>query len=109
MKGIVTEYDSVCFLCGRPAEAEHHLVFGIASRELAEKDGLKVPICNDCHNAGAIRNRLHDNPVSEKLSKMIGQLAWEKEKILDMYASDKEQTKKQVRKEFMARYGKSFL
>ena len=48
-KGIVTDYPEICFICGRPSEAEHHLVFGTAGRELSEKDGLKVPVCNDCH------------------------------------------------------------
>ena len=53
-KGIVTDYPGICFICGRPSEAEHHLVFGTAGRELSEKDGLKVPVCNDCHNMGDI-------------------------------------------------------
>lgn len=51
-KGIVTDYPEICFICGRPSEAEHHLVFGTAGRELSEKDGLKVPVCNNCHNMG---------------------------------------------------------
>ena len=32
-KGIVTDYPEICFICGRPSEAEHHLVFGTAGRE----------------------------------------------------------------------------
>ena len=35
-KGIVTDYPEICFICGRPSEAEHHLVFGTAGRELSE-------------------------------------------------------------------------
>lgn len=46
-KSIVTEYKGICFFCGRQAEGEHHLIFGTAGRELSEKDGLKVPICNN--------------------------------------------------------------
>ena len=41
-KGIVTEYPEICIFCGRQAEAEHHLIFGTAGRELSEKDGFKV-------------------------------------------------------------------
>ena len=41
-KGIVTEYPEICIFCGRQAEAEHHLIFGTAGRELSERDGLKI-------------------------------------------------------------------
>jgi hypothetical protein len=77
-KGIVTDYPEICFICGRPSEAEHHLVFGTAGRELSEKDGLKVPVCNDCHNMGDILCRIHGNPMAERMSKIIGQLAGKK-------------------------------
>jgi hypothetical protein len=94
-KSIVTEYKEICFFCGRPAEGEHHLIFGTAGRELAEKDGLKVPTCNKCHNMGRITERIHDNPMAEKLSKMLGQAIYEKEIG--------------TREEFRRRYGKSYL
>lgn len=42
-KSIVTDYAGICFFCGKPAECEHHLLFGNGIRELAEQDGLKVP------------------------------------------------------------------
>ena len=80
-KGIVTDYPEICFICGRPSEAEHHLVFGTAGRELSEKDGLKVPVCNNCHNMGEILMRIHGNPMAERMSKIIGQLAWEGRRI----------------------------
>ena len=70
-KGIVTDYPEICFICGRPSEAEHHLVFGTAGRELSEKDGLKVPVCNNCHNMGEILMRIHGNPMAERMSKII--------------------------------------
>lgn len=25
-KGIVTQHETICFICGRQAEAEHHLI-----------------------------------------------------------------------------------
>jgi len=81
-KGIVTEYPEICIFCGRQAEAEHHLIFGTAGRELSEKDGLKIPVCNNCHNMGQKLCRIHENPMAEKLSKMLGQATWEKEWIL---------------------------
>lgn len=77
MKGIVTEYENICIICGRAAEAEHHLIFGTAGRNLSEKYGLKVPICNGCHTMNEKCRRIHDNPMAEKLSKMLGQAIFE--------------------------------
>lgn len=94
-KGIVTEYDKICFLCGKPAECEHHLLFGTGFRKLAEEDGLKVPLCNDCHNMGISTERIHGNSAAEKLSKAFGQAVFE--------------AKLGSREEFRARYGKSYL
>lgn len=92
---IVTDYERVCFFCGRPAECEHHLLFGNGKRELAEEDGLKVPTCHRCHNLGSINERVHENPMAEKLSKMLGQAVYE--------------AKIGTREQFRERYGKSYF
>ena len=94
-KSIVTSYDGICFFCGREAEGEHHLIFGTGNRELCDKDGLTVPVCHDCHNMGNISSRVHDNPMAEKLSKMLGQAIFE--------------ASIGSREEFRQRYGKSYL
>ena len=98
------------------------MVFGTAGRELSEKDGLKVPVCNDCHNMGDILCRIHGNPMAERMSKIIGQLAWEKEYALqkaDEFARiiDEGREKGEVkqiihkggREAFRKRYGCSYL
>lgn len=121
-KGIVTEYSENCFICGRISEVEHHLVFGTACRELSELDRLKAPICNNCHNTGEHLKRIHGNPITEKLSKIIGQLVWEKEYAVNKAANfamiidgDKqERDLKQLinrgsREAFRKRYGRSYL
>lgn len=114
-KGIVTQHETICFICGRQAEAEHHLIFGTAGRELSEKDGLKVPVCNNCHNMGQKLCRIHENPMAERMSKMIGQLAWEREWLLKntVTINSKGQMAKVegnvVRSQFMKRYGRSYL
>lgn len=95
VRGIVTEYKNICFFCGRIAEAEHHLLFGTGIRRLAEEDGIKVPICNNCHNMGAGTERIHGNIMAEKLSKMLGQAIFE--------------NKLGTREDFRKRYGKSYL
>lgn len=94
-KGIVTDYEKICLFCGRPAECEHHLLFGTGKRELAEQDGLKVPSCNNCHNIGQVTGRIHDNPMAERLSKILGQAVYE--------------AKIGSREDFRLRYGKSYL
>jgi len=94
-KGIVTDYDGICFFCGKSAECEHHLLFGKGIRPLAEEDGLKVPSCHRCHNLGMTIEKVHDNPMAEKLSKMLGQAIYEK--------------KIGTREDFRKRYGKSYL
>lgn len=92
---IVTNNIRICYFCGAPAEAEHHLIFGTSNRKLAEADGLKVPICNNCHNFGDKMSRIHDNPMAEKMSKMLGQAFYE------AHIGSREQ--------FMKRYGRSYL
>lgn len=114
MDSIVTEYKELCFFCNRPAECEHHLIFGTSGKELSEKDGLKVPSCNNCHNMGDKLRRVHDNPMAEKMSKIIGQLAWERDYLLaesiDVCDEDDEKKKaKEVREAFRKRYGISYL
>ena len=95
IKSIVTEQEGICFFCGGLAEQEHHLLFGNGIRELAEQDGLKVPICYNCHYTGRITGRIHDNSMAEKLSKVLGQVVYE--------------AKVGSREEFRVRYGKSYL
>lgn len=42
-KGIVTEYNDYCVFCGKPTEAQHHLIWGKGNRDKAENDGIKIP------------------------------------------------------------------
>ena len=121
-KGIVTDYPEICFICGRPSEAEHHLVFGTAGRELSEKDGLKVPVCNNCHNMGRNPNENTRKPdgrenVKDYRTAGLGkeyalQKADEFARIID--TDRKEGEVKQIihkggRETFRKRYGCSYL
>lgn len=80
-ESIITEHGNICVFCGKPAECEHHLVFGSGKRNLAEQGGLG--------------ERIHDNPIAEKLSKMLGQAIYE--------------ARLGSREDFRTRYGKSYL
>ena len=90
----------ICEICGRPAECTHHLLFGFAIRKIADEDGITMDLCNACHNFG--RYRIHDNPTAERLSKMLGQERWEKQKIAEGMTPD------QARDAFIERYGRSW-
>jgi hypothetical protein len=98
------KYAYYCFFCGKPVGgAEHHLVFGRGLRQLAEEDGLKVPICNDCHTTGRVINRIHDNPMAERLSKVCGQAFFERN-----YISERGCSIDEAREAFRRRYGKCY-
>ena len=103
MKSILTKYTDFCMFCGRPTTTEHHFVFGNGLRAIADRDGVKGPVCDSCHNMALINNRIHDNPMAEKFSKMVGQLAWEKHKVASGMTED------DAREEFRKRYGESYL
>ena len=89
--------------CGKPCYSEHHLLFGTGIRPLAEEDGIKVPICEQCHTSGKVSERIHDNSMAEKLSKIAGQLAFEKRKCAEGMTED------DAREAFRKRYGGSYL
>lgn len=96
------EYSQYCFFCGSPTDGEHHLLFGTGIRNLAEEDGLKVPICTQCHTNAPVKSRIHDNPMAEKLSKMLGQAIYERNLCAEGVPLD------EARELFRRRYGKSF-
>lgn len=95
MQGIVTEYAGYCVFCGKPTNEEHHLVFGNGRREMAEQDGLKIPCCSGCHTMNRNVQKIHGNPMAEKLSKMLGQAVFE--------------ARIGSREDFRKRYGVSYL
>ena len=117
MKSIVTKYEDICAFTGKPAEAVHHLIFGV-DRQKADEDGLVVPVTNACHNMGytSVKGRgakssgtmiIHGNSMAEAMSKMIGQLAWEKQWYKDRAGEHGDADS--ARDAFMKRYGRSFL
>lgn len=103
MKSIITKYTKNCMLCGTPTTTEHHFLFGSGTRPLADEDGVKGPVCSKCHNIGKIPERIHDNSAAEALSKMVGQLAWEKHQVAAGMTED------EAREAFRRRYGMSYL
>lgn len=110
-KSIITNYENISAFSGVPKECDHHCIFGRGLRELADADGLWIPLLNREHNLspnGTIY-QIHGNPAAEKLSKMLGQMAWEKQYIIDKYELPFEGINDEAREAFIARYGKSYL
>lgn len=106
MDSIVTEYMEVSAFSAAPAECKHHLIFGRGLRDLADQDGLWIPLTNAEHNMHPCGQRwqIHENPPAEKLSKMLGQVAWEKHTISTIGCTEAE-----AREFFRDRYGISYL
>ena len=97
------EYARYCFFCGSPnANEEHHFVFGIGMRSLAEEDGLKAHTCDRCHTLGKLLERIHDNVMAEKLSKMFGQAIFERNEVAKGATID------EAREKFRRRYGQCY-
>lgn len=95
------QFAGYCFFCGKPVFGnEHHLVFGTSNRQKAEEDGLKVPICNDCHVTGKITERIHDNVMAEKLSKMFGQAIFERNALANKEVDSIDEARERFRKRY---------
>ena len=114
-KSIVTEYENISAFSGQSSTCIHHLVFGRGKRQLADEDGLWIPLTDNEHNMSSrgIQYQIHENPAAEKLSKMLGQMAYEKKWIAEhCHNCEKysiECAFKSAREEFRKRYHESYL
>lgn len=105
----VTEYNDISAFSGAAAECHHHLIYGRGLRDLADQDGLWIPLKHSEHNLSSdgLVYQIHGNPAAEKLSKMLGQAIFEKE----YYRNYNEFCKGAdiAREAFRRRYGISYL
>ena len=106
MKSIVTEYTNISAFSQNPRECDHHLIYGSGLRKLADEYGLTIPLTNREHNLGNDTEKIHGNQAAEKLSKMVGQLAYEKEFYKKALGAGEEDP---AREAFRKRYGISYL
>lgn len=91
---MITEYMDNCLFCRRQKQDIHHLCFGTANRRISDKDELVIPVCREHHDL------LHKH---DKISKVIGQLAYERDRCSEGCSVEK------ARKMFIDRYGKNYL
>ena len=114
MKSRVTEYEQYSVFSGTPTNTHHHLLFGRGIRDLAKKDGIWIPVTDAEHNMsskGTI-NQIHGNPAAEKLSKIAGQLSWERIWLADQLAKEgknSDEWMREAREAFRKRYHESYL
>lgn len=95
MKSIIDERKK-CFLCGSEVELErHHCIHGNANRRLAEKDGLWVWLCHDCH-LGQYGVHEHGGRHMDLALKRVAEAAW-------MMENNK------TAEDWIQRYGKNWL
>ncbi len=104
-KSVIVENEHFSCISGDQVECRHHLIFGNGRRDLAEEDGLWIPLTNNEHTTGELSRRIHDNSMAEDLSKIAGQLAWESE----YYRKAAGLSLFSARSAFRLRYGKSYL
>lgn len=110
-KSIITNFEDISAFSQGPSECIHHCIFGRGMRELADADGLWIPLKNCEHNMSSKGTiyQIHGNPAAEKLSKMLGQIAWEKHWIAEKYSLPFSDIEAEAREAFRERYGQSYL
>ena len=110
-KNIITTFTDISALSGKPTECKHHVIYGRGLRELADQDGLWIPLTNAEHNMSpkGIINQVHGNPVAEAFSKIIGELAWEREYLSDRLEKYEPNGKEESKEAFRRRYGQNYI
>lgn len=72
----IIQTEKECWLCGDTRNLElHHCIHGTANRKLADKYGLTIWLCRDCHTAAP--DSVHRNPRADKILKSVAQRAFE--------------------------------
>lgn len=61
----------VCKVCGKVASTQWHHVFGSFQRSVAEREGLVIELCQECHD------RMHTDSAFWLKYKKRFQRAWE--------------------------------
>lgn len=89
MESIISKQDK-CFLCGSTQNLQLHHCWHGSNRKLADKDGLTVKLCMNCHI------RLHDKGIGDRYLMEIAEKAY-----LSHY-------KKSIG-DFIDRYGKNVI
>lgn len=99
------EFMDYCMICGRPANARHHVIEGVANRRISDKEKLIVPLCEAHHNTTDMS--VHFNLEMRTLMHIIGQLAWERHYIAKKFEIPFYDIEEEARTEYRKRFGKT--
>lgn len=100
---MITKFDELCIICNKKATDVHHLIPGTSGRRLCDSDGLTVPLCRECHD------QIHRNDKMLVMSKIIGQLAYERDFLITKYELPFDDLSTECRAAFMERYSKGYI
>ena len=100
---MITDFEELCVICNKKATDVHHLIPGTSGRRLADEDGLTIPLCRECHD------RIHNDNKMLVLTKIIGQLAYERNYLINKYQLPFDDLSTECRVSFMERYGKGWI
>lgn len=103
---MITQYNEYCIICGRPNVEKHHVLKGVKQRHLADEDGLILPLCKE-HHTGIMG--VHNHKELNVLCEIIGQLAWERDYVINQTQLPFDDLSEEAREAFRARYGRSYL
>lgn len=105
LKTILTNYNEYCLICGKPAES-HHIFKGNKQRKLADEDKLIMPLCQEHHTGNM---SVHNKRELNVLCEIAGQLAWERQYLINKYQLPFDDLGDEAREAFRNRYGMSYL
>lgn len=100
---MITKYNDFCLICGRPKDDMHHCLKGHKQRHLADADGLIIPLCRSCHE------QVHKRKELNVLVEIIGQLAYERQWLIEQTQLPFDDLGEEAREAFMVRYSRSYI
>ena len=59
-----------CYICGKTAIAQHHLIYGRGKRQISDREKLTIAICEYCHRV------IHHYHKHDKELKAMAQKVW---------------------------------
>ena len=105
-KTIMPTEKGTCYICGcNKGYEKHHCIHGYANRKIAEKEGLWVYLCYECHRTG--KYAVHQDKNTDIALERDAQTIWEERYIKD-YPYNNHATEA-AREAFIALFGKSYL
>ena len=107
MESILDTTKNECFVCGRIGRTElHHIFYGAGRRPIADREGLVVYLCPNCHKGDSGVHGKNGAKLNFTL-KEVAQEAWE-EKYKKSYPY-KNHADEAAREAFIRLMGRNYL